>query len=342
VRFGNHLLSLVAIELWQAGVEFDGEPVPTRTVGADTDPGGDGGAVGRKLHPAGSETHRVLEAGGVAGGEQLFRVGGWATWAAQLFIVGSREESQRINLAGTRNVFEATVSADRPRRLVYSSSLAAYGYHADNPVPLTEDVPARGSPEHYYSAQKAACEALLRQTTAGADLEVYVLRPCIVAGPEATLLVRSLPWRRAAEHLPDTARRMLGRVPGLPVLPDPGVRFQLVHHDDVATAVCLAVVGAGPPGTYNLAGDGEVTLSEFARALGGSAVPVPCALVGLASTLVERLPFLPAEMEWVHAARHPMLMDTTRARRQLGWVPAHTAQETLTAMVDAERDRAAR
>jgi len=71
-------------------------------------------------------------------------------------IVGSREESQRINLAGTRNVFEATVSADRPRRLVYTSSLAAYGYHVDNPVPLNEDVPARGSPEHYYSAQKAS------------------------------------------------------------------------------------------------------------------------------------------------------------------------------------------
>jgi UDP-glucose 4-epimerase len=256
-------------------------------------------------------------------------------------IVGSREESQRINLAGTRNVFEATVSADRPHRLVYTSSLAAYGYHADNPVPLSEDVPARGSPEHYYSAQKAACEALLRQTTAGADLEVYVLRPCIVAGPEATLLVRSLPWRRAAERLPDTARRMLGRVPGLPALPDPGVRFQLIHHDDVAAAVCLAVVGAGPPGAYNLAGDGEVTTSGFARALGGRAIPVPGALVGLTSKLVERLPFLPAEMEWVHAARHPMLMDTTRARRQLGWAPVHTAHETLAAMVDAERDRAA-
>src|SRR6266545_1632655 len=73
-------------------------------------------------------------------------------------IVGSREESQRINLAGTRNVFEATVSADRPHRLVYTSSLAAYGYHVDNPVPLPEDVPARGSPEHYYSTTKARRE----------------------------------------------------------------------------------------------------------------------------------------------------------------------------------------
>src|SRR6266511_2920852 len=142
-------------------------------------------------------------------------------------IVGSREESQRINLAGTRNVFEATVSADRPHRLVYTSSLAAYGYHVDNPVPLTEDVPARGSLEHYYSAQKAACEALLAEVTAGADLEVYVLRPCIVAGPEATLLVRSLPWRRAAGRLqPRRGRRDHdGRVcPRLGRLRDPGPR----------------------------------------------------------------------------------------------------------------------
>src|SRR6266508_2437145 len=99
--------------------------------------------------------------------------------------------------------------------------------------------------------------------------------------------------------------------------------------------------GAGPPSAYNLAGDGEITMGEFARALGGYAIPVPGALVGLTSTLVERLPFLPPEMEWVHTARHPMLMDTTKARRELGWAPAHTAHETLTAMVDAERDRAA-
>jgi UDP-glucose 4-epimerase len=62
-------------------------------------------------------------------------------------IMGSREESARINLQGTRNVFEATVAGERPRRLVYTSSVAAYGYHSDNPVPLTEDVPARGSAE---------------------------------------------------------------------------------------------------------------------------------------------------------------------------------------------------
>jgi UDP-glucose 4-epimerase len=83
-------------------------------------------------------------------------------------------------------------------------------------------------------------------------------------------------------------------------------------------------------------------MSEFARTLGGCAIPVPGALVGLTSTLVERLPFLPDEMEWVHTARHPMLMDTTKARRELGWASVHTTHETLTAMVDAERDWTAR
>jgi UDP-glucose 4-epimerase len=109
-------------------------------------------------------------------------------------VLGTREESQRVNVAGTRNVFEATVAAERPRRLVYTSSVAAYGYHSDNPVPLTEQTPVRGSAEHYYSEQKAACEAVLAETTDGTSLEVFVLRPCIVAGPKATALADAMPW----------------------------------------------------------------------------------------------------------------------------------------------------
>jgi UDP-glucose 4-epimerase len=56
-------------------------------------------------------------------------------------IMGTREKSARVNLEGTRNVFEATVAAARPRRLVYTSSVAAYGYHSDNPMPIIEADP---------------------------------------------------------------------------------------------------------------------------------------------------------------------------------------------------------
>jgi nucleoside-diphosphate-sugar epimerase len=245
-----------------------------------------------------------------------------------------------VNLDGTRNVFEATVDAERPQRLVYTSSVAAYGYHPDNPQPLTEDVPTDGSKEHYYSQQKAECETLLRETTTGTGLEVYVLRPCIVAGPRATALADSMPWRQLAARLPGTARRALAKVPALRmVVPDPGSPLQLVHHDDVASAIAAATVGRGEPGAYNLAADGTVTFGDVATALGAFPVPVPRSAATLASEVVAKLPWVPALAEWIHVARTPVVMDTSRAKTLLGWQPEHTSAETLEAMASAVRVR---
>ena len=258
-------------------------------------------------------------------------------------IMGSRTASHLVNLDGTRNVFEATVAAGKPRRLVYTSSVAAYGYHPDNPQPLTEDVPTNGSKEHYYSHQKAECEDLLHETTDDAGLEVYVLRPCIVAGPHATALADSMPWRQVSARLPATARRALARVPGLRmVVPDPGSPLQLVHHDDMATAIAAATVGRGEPGPYNIAADGTVTFGEVVTAIGAVPVPVPHAAAALVSEVVARLPWVPSLAEWIHVARTPVLMDTTRAKELLGWRPEYTCEETLAAMASALRARSGR
>jgi UDP-glucose 4-epimerase len=247
-------------------------------------------------------------------------------------IMGSREESARINLQGTRNVFEATVAAPRPRRLVYTSSVAAYGYHTDNPVPLTEDVPTRGSPEHYYSQQKAACEAALTEITDASSLEVFILRPCIVAGPNAPALADAMPWNRLPAPV-----RAISKAVGLlkPVVPDPGIPLQLVHHDDVATAIALAATAPAPPGAYNIAGDGLVTMSDVAKALGGRPVRVPSAAAAAASAALSRLPFIPSALEWLHTAKASVVMDTTRAKKDLGWQPTYTSADTLAALAGA-------
>lgn len=246
--------------------------------------------------------------------------------------MGSREESARVNLAGTRNVFEATVAAQRPRRLVYTSSVAAYGYHSDNPVPITEDVPPRGSPEHYYSEQKAACEAALVDIAGGSPLEVYVLRPCIVAGPKATAMADVMPWNK----LPGAVKRLTQALPVLkPPFPDPGTPLQLVHHDDVATAIALAATTSAPPGAYNLAGDGVVSMSTVATELGARPVRVPRVAATAASAMVARLPFVPSALEWLHVGRTSVVMDTTKAKTQLGWSPRHTAAETLSALAES-------
>lgn len=240
-------------------------------------------------------------------------------------IMGSREESARVNLRGTRNVFEATVAAARPHRLVYTSSVAAYGYHPENPNPITEDVPTRGTPAHYYSEQKAALETALAEITAGSDLEVYVLRPCIVAGPKAPALADAMPWSHGPAMLRTAVRATM-------IVPDPGVPLQLVHHDDVAAAIALAVTTSAPPGPYNIAADGVVSVSEVVSALGGHAVRVPHVVASAASEVLTHLPFVPAMAEWLQTMRAPVVMDTTRARILLGWTPRFTSAETLSAL----------
>jgi len=244
-------------------------------------------------------------------------------------IFGGREETRRVNLEGSRNVFEAAVAAG-VQRLVYASSVAAYGFHPENPQPLTEAVPARGSESFYYSAQKAELESTLEELLAGSDVDAYVFRPCIVAGPRATMLVEKVvEGARLGDPLP-ALRRGIGQLPlPKPVLPDPGAALQLVHHDDVARALTAAIAGRGEPGAYNLAGEGELGIGDIARALGWHAVPVPGPAAALGAGLAKRLAFLSPQLEWATALRTPVLMDTAKARRELGWDPRFDAAETL-------------
>jgi len=253
-------------------------------------------------------------------------------------IMGSHEQTRETNLDGSRNVFEAVRDAKKCRRLVYASSVAAYGFHADNPDLLREDVPARGTDEHYYSQQKAAVERVLEEVLDGSKTEAYVFRPCIVAGPDALLLIENIPYVQVGEKLPGALRRLFDVVPVLkPVIPDNGTPFQLVHHDDVAAALTAAVVGKGEPGVYNLAGAGELTMSDLADALGWYSVPIPDLAIDAAAEIVSRLPFVPAEAQWVNVMRVPVMMDTSKARDQLGWKPAHDALDTLRATVGGAR-----
>ncbi len=236
-------------------------------------------------------------------------------------------------------MFQAAASAG-VTRLIYASSVAAYGFHRDSPRPLTEEVPARGSDSHYYSAQKARVEQLLRRTLAGSATGAYVFRPCIVAGRHAPLLIDSMPYTQISGRLPGPVLGLLRGVPLLkPVLPDPGVPFQLVHHDDVASAMRAAVLGRGRPGAYNLAGPGELTVSALAKELGWLSLPVPGLAVDAFAEVTGRLAFLPAQLQWISAFREPVIMDTAKARRELRWRPRHNAMQTLRETITAVRAR---
>ena len=253
-------------------------------------------------------------------------------------IFGDPTEAQTINLEGSRNVFEAAVEA-KAKRLVYTSSVAAYGFHSDNPQPLHEDVEPRGTDSFYYSAQKAELERELHRMVDGSDVETYVFRPCIVAGPDAlTMISAMMEQLQLGGRLPQITT-FLNNMPFLkPVLPDPGTPFQLVHHDDVAQALVAAITGRGEPGIYNLAGEGTISFGDYASAIGWYSVPVPNFAVEVTAEVIARIPFAPAELSWINAARVPVVMDTEKAREKLGWEPAYDTRETLAETVEGARE----
>jgi UDP-glucose 4-epimerase len=254
-------------------------------------------------------------------------------------IMSASDATRELNVTGSLRVFEESTKAGA-ERICYASSVAAYGFHDDNPDWLTEEVPPRGSCEHPYSQQKAEVEAVLGEVLLKRRGTVaYVFRPCIVAGPEAQTMLQEIPYFRLSEAMPDPVARLLRSLPVLrPVIPDPGTRFQLVHEQDVARAFGAGVRGLGEPGPYNLAGSGTLTMSDLADALGWYSVPIPKLAVEATAEIATRLPLMPDSVAWLHSVRKPVLMRTERARKLLRWRPQHTARRALAAMVSRYRE----
>jgi nucleoside-diphosphate-sugar epimerase len=234
-----------------------------------------------------------------------------------------------INVDGTLNAFRAARAAGA-ERFVYASSVAAYGFHRDNPVGMDEDWPVRPADRLFYAQEKAELEQLLDAEAAQASRPaLYLLRPPIVLGPHA-MGAKSLPGPVAG-----IGAGVLGVTRRLPLplpVPAPGLRLQLIHEEDVGQAFVKCILGEGPPGAYNIAGDGVLTGSDVARELGLTPLPIPGRLVETAARVASAVPrpgFLPPALDWVEAASHPSIMDTSKARRELGWEPRYSALEAL-------------
>jgi nucleoside-diphosphate-sugar epimerase len=250
---------------------------------------------------------------------------------AFLILSGGKEKTRAINVEGTLNAFRAAAEAGA-KRFVYASSIAAYGFHQDNPIGMSEDWATRPADLLFYAQEKAELEHLLQQEAARhPQTALYLLRPPIVLGPDAVGAKVAIPT-----VLAPFVRGMgaaLRRLPGLPALV-PDLPLQLIHQDDVAEALRLCVLGAGAPGAYNIAADDVITGVDVARELGLRPVRVPGRPVAAVARAIAKLPYLPSGAQWVEAMSHPAIMDTTRAKNELGWRPRHTAIESLRSTLD--------
>lgn len=240
-------------------------------------------------------------------------------WAIQ----PSRDEAvtERINVEGSRRVFEAAAAA-KAKALIYASSVGAY-----SPGPkerqVDESWPVEGIPTSFYSRHKAATEDLLDELEGRApDLRIVRLRPGLIFKAEAASEIRRL---FAGPLLPG----FLVRKQLVPLLPNvPRLRFQAVYSRDVGEAYRQAVV-RDVRGAFNIAADPEIGIEELREFFGARSIPLPARALRTAADLSWKLRLQPSPPGWIDLALGVPMMDTTRAREELGWEPTLTSLEAL-------------
>jgi UDP-glucose 4-epimerase len=108
----------------------------------------------------------------------------------------------------------------------------------------------------------------------------------------------------------------------------------------VGEAYRLAIVRDDARGAYNVAADPVLDPPELARILGARTVPVPAKLLRAAADVTWRLRLQPTSPGWLDMGLAVPVMDTSRAREQLGWTPRHSAAEALLELIGGMHDGA--
>jgi nucleoside-diphosphate-sugar epimerase/predicted dehydrogenase len=237
--------------------------------------------------------------------------------AARVARGGSRADFFQDNVRGTTHLLEAARAAG-VERFVHVSSIAVYGVPS-RPGPVAEDAGYDPHPERRgaYTWSKLEADRAVLEWGRRAGLATVTLRPGILVGPDGPRF---------------TARLSLGRVRDrVLIVGRPGARLPLCHVADAARAAASAVTAAGASGAYNLVDD-ALTQDEWLRQrpLGGAPLrpiyipPLLAAVPALGLELVARLAGREApglSRYKIRRATESLCYDTTRARRDLGWVP---------------------
>ncbi|MFE6736775.1 SDR family oxidoreductase [Microbacterium sp. NPDC057650] len=217
----------------------------------------------------------------------------------------------RVDVDGSANVLAACVEAG-VRRLVVSSSGAAYGYHADNPEWITEDQPLRGNDAFPYSRHKRLVEEMLTDArTAHPELEQVIFRIGTILGPTVHNQITAL-W--------DGSRLL--RIAGS------DSPFVFVWVDDVAGAMVRAATG-GPAGIYNVAGDGRMTVPEIAARLGKPMLTIPAWALSTGLRVGRMLHLTEHGPEKVPFLRWRPVLANDRLKRDFEYTPVLSTREAF-------------
>lgn len=240
-----------------------------------------------------------------------------------------RAMTRSVNVDGSRRVFEAAAAAG-VGTIVYASSVGAY-----SPGPkdrhVDESWPTGGIRTSFYSRDKSDVETMLDGFEAAhPDIRIVRLRPGLIFKGEAASGIRRL-FAGPLLPTPLLRPRLIPVVPAMERL-----RFQGVHSFDVGEAYHLALT-RDVRGAFNIAAEPVLDPPELARLLDARPVGVAPRVVRMGVTASWKLRLQPTPPGWLDLALGVPLMDTTRAREELGWTPRHTAGEALLELIEGMR-----
>jgi UDP-glucose 4-epimerase len=212
-----------------------------------------------------------------------------------------------VDVDGTRHVLDACVEHG-VRRVVVSSSGAAYGYHADNPAWITEDQPVRGNEEFAYSHHKRLVEELLPSYP---SLEQVVLRIGTILGASVDNQITALFER-----------------PRLLKIRGSESPFVFIWDTDVVAIIEQAVTGS-VTGVFNVAGDGALTISEIASLLQKPVLTIPEPVLRLALAVGKRVGLTSYGPEQTRFLQYRPVLANDRLKSVFGYAPTRTSREAF-------------
>lgn len=222
-----------------------------------------------------------------------------------------REFEYDVDVNGTRNVLDACVK-HAVKRIVVSSSGAAYGYHADNAPWLTENMPVRGNEVFAYSHHKRLVEEMLADyREKHPRLEQVVLRIGTILGPSV---------RNQITDMFEKPRLITIRGADSP--------FVFIWDQDVV-GIILRAIADGPAGIYNVAGDGALTLHDIAQRLGKKTWKIPAGLLQTALGILKPLGLTQYGPEQLDFLRYRPVLLNTRLKTVFGYTPTYTSAEVF-------------
>ena len=227
-----------------------------------------------------------------------------------------------VDVGGTHNVLQACVQQG-VSHIVVSSSGAAYGYHADNPDWLTEDMPLRGNESFAYSHHKRLVEEMLAQ-----------YRQSHPALQQTVLRIGTILGERVDNQI--TALFEKSRLLAIAGSDSP---FVFIWDEDVTGATLHALSGQAPSGCYNLAGDGALTIFEIARRLNKRTRVLPARLLQAALFIGHHLGISRYGPEQLDFLRYRPVLLNTALKTHFGYTPAKTSTQAFDAFVRVKNKR---